>query len=292
MSRFDPNADVPIVSVIIPTLNRKELLDNCLKSLYRMNYPTSNFEVLVVDGGSTDGTIQMLNNDFPDVRFIIEKSKGRSGARNIGWKKAKGQIVAYTDDDCVVDENWLKILVSGFDSKRIGAVGGPLLLINQSKLIRNRFKGTPMGDFDLGDKKFLATELITANLAVRCEVFKKNRFDEILIYDLEDIEFCRSLIATGYTLLYVPEARVYHNINPKRLTILSALKRTFPAGFSFYVMERKTNQNLFLIINLLRKSLRAFFQFVLRRRLSAFFWLARCFIAFLSSIFLVGLSRK
>jgi len=291
-SRFDPNIDLPFVSVIVPTLNRKELLESCLKSLYKMNYPMSNLEVIVVDGGSTDGTMQMFHNDFPDVRFIVEKRRGRSVARNIGWKYAKGQIVAYTDDDCVVDENWLKILVSGFDSKEIGAVGGPLFLLHQSKLIRNRFKGTPMGDFYLGDKKLSAKELITANLAVRRDVFEKNRFDETLIYDLEDIDFCRSLIATGYTSIYLPDAKVYHNINPKRLTIPSALKRTFPAGISFYIMERKRNENLFLIAKLFRNSLGGFYQFILRRRLSNFFWLVKCFIAFLSSIFLVTKRRK
>ena len=292
MSIFDPNADIPFVSVIIPTLNRKELLYNCLKSLYRLNYPISNFEVVVVDGGSTDGTIQMLRSEFPNVRFVVEKRKGRSVARNTGWKNAKGQIVAYTDDDCVVDENWLRILVSGFAMQEIGAVGGPLFLLNQPQSIRNIFKGTPMGDFDLGDKKLFAKELITANLAVRCEVFDKNRFDETLLYDLEDIDFCRSLIATGYNPIYLPNAKVYHNINPKRLTIVSTLKRAFPAGISLYIMERKSNQNIFLSAKLFRKSLGGFYQFVLKRRLADFFWLARCFIAFHYSIFLVGKSRK
>jgi len=291
-SRFDPNADSPFASVIVPTLNRKELLGNCLKSLFRMDYPRSHFEVIVVDGGSTDGTIQMVHNDFPDVRFVVEKRKGRSVARNTGWKYAKGQIVAYTDDDCVVDKSWLRILVSSFDSKEIGAVGGPMFLLHQSKSIRNRFKGTPMGDFYLGDKKLPAKELITANLAVSREAFEKNRFDETLIYDLEDVDFCRSLIETGYKSIYLPHAKVYHNINPKRLTIISTLRRTFPAGISFYIMERKRNQNLFLIAKFLRKSLGGYYQFVLRRRLADFFWLARCFIAFLSSIFLVTRRRK
>ena len=290
-SRLDPNINLPFVSVIVPTLNRKELLENCLKSLYKMNYPISNFEVVVVDGGSTDGTLQMIQHDFPDIRCVVEKRKGRPVARNTGWKYAKGQIVAYTDDDCVVDENWLNILVSSFDSKEIGAVGGPLFLLYQSKSIRNRFEGTPMGDFYLGDKRLPAKELITANLAVRRDVFEKNSFDETLIYDLEDIDFCRSLMATGYNLIYIPNAIVYHNINPKRLTIPSTLKKAFLAGISLYLMERKSNQNLFLIAIFLRKSLGGFFQFVLRRRLADFFWLARCFIAFLSSIFLVIRSR-
>jgi glycosyltransferase involved in cell wall biosynthesis len=291
-SRFGPSSKLPLVSVIVLTFNRKKVLENCLKSLYKMNYPISNFEVIVIDGGSTDGTMQMFPDEFPDIRFIVEKRKGRPVARNTGWKYAKGQIVAYTDDDCIVDENWLKFLVSGFDSEEIGAVGGPLFLLHQSKSIHNRFEGTPMGDFYLGDKKLPARELITANLAVRRDVFEKNRFDETLIYDLEDIDFCRSLMATGYNLIYLPEAIVYHNINPKRLTIPSTLKKAFPAGISLYIMERKNNQNLFLIAKFLRKSLGGSYQFVLRRRLADFFWFVRCFVAFLSSMFLVTRRRK
>ena len=286
-SRFD-NTNLPFASVIVPTLNRKQLLGKCLKSLFRMDYPHSHFEVIVVDGGSTDGTMQMIHKDFPDVKFILETKKGRPVARNTGFKYAKGQIVAYTDDDCLVDKSWLKILVSSFDSKEIGAVGGPLFLLHQSNSIRNRFKGTPMGDFYFGDEKLHGKELITANLAVRRDVFEKNQFDETLIYDLEDIDFCKSLISNGYDIIYHPYAIVYHNINPQRLTIISALRRAFPAGISFYIMERKRNQDSFLIAQLFRKFLGGLYQFVLRRRFGDFFWVARCFIAFLTSIFLMA----
>ena len=290
-SRFN-NADLPFVSIIVPTLNRKKLLGNCLTSLFRMDYPRSLFEAIVVDGGSTDGTMQMVHNDFPAVRFVVEKRKGRSVARNIGCKYAKGQILAYTDDDCVVDKSWLRILVSSFDSKEIGAVGGTLFLMNQSKSIHSKFEGTPVGDFYLGDKELPAKYLITANLAVRREVFKKNRFDESLMYDLEDVDFCRSLIETGYIILYTPQAKVYHNINPQRLTVISALKRIFPSGMSYYFMERKRNNKLFLIAKFLRQSLGGLYTFILKRRLAEFFWFMKCFIAFFFSIFLVTRSEN
>jgi len=287
-SIFNPNVDLPFVSVIVLTFNRMRTLESCLKSLYNMNYPLSKFEVIVIDGGSTDGTTKMFSKKFPNVRLFLEKNKGRPVARNKGWKYAKGQIVVYTDDDCRVDENWLRFLVSGFDSKETGAVGGPLLLLHQPKSIRNIFKGTPMGEFYLGDKKILTEELITANLAVKREVFERNRFDETLIHDLEDIDFCRSLMSTGYDLVYLPQAIVHHNINPKRLTISSALRRVFTAGISLYLIERKRNQSFFLIAKFFRMCLVGFYQFVLKRRFADFFWFNRCLIAFFSSIFLVA----
>ncbi|MCP8317540.1 MAG: glycosyltransferase, partial [archaeon] len=197
-SKVERDNGLPFVSVVVPTFNRKKLLENCLNSLFKMDYPGSKFEVIVVDGGSTDGTKVMVHRKFPKVRFILEKRKGRSFARNTGWKRAKGQIVAYTDDDCVIDECWLRILVSGFDSREIGGVGGPVFLLLHPKSICERFHGTPVGNFYLGERKILAKELITANLAVRREVFEKNRFDTSLAYDLEDIDFCRSLMEAGY----------------------------------------------------------------------------------------------
>ena len=284
MSAVNHNTALPFASIVVPTLNRKSLLKNCLDSLFQMDYPSSAFEVIVVDGGSTDGTKEMIETTFPGTKYVLEKRRGRSIARNVGWKNAKGQIVAYTDDDCVVDKKWLKTLVSGFDSKKIGAVGGPLLLLSQPESIHNRFKGTPVCNFDLGDKRIVTDELVTANLVVKREAFETNRFDEAFVYDLEDIDFCRSLIDTGYTPIYLPNAKVYHNINPKRLTVLSVLRRTFLAGISLYSLERKRNSQSVLPSKLLRKFLGGFYQFLLRRTLGDFFWSIKCLIAFFTSI--------
>jgi len=253
-----------------------------------MDYPRSRFEVIVVDNGCKDGTMEMVYREFPEVTLIFEKRKNSCFARNAGWKNAKGQIVAYTDDDCVVDPCWLRILVSSFTSAEIGGVGGPLLLLLRPESVVKKFHGTPVGNFYKGDEKILVKELITANLAVRREVFKKNKFDVSLAYtDLEDIDFCRSLMEAGYKLLYVPSAKVYHNIDPKRVGIPYLLKRAFFSGISFYIMERKRSSKLLLIPKFLRSSLGGSGHFFLRRRLGDFFWFAKCLIAFLSSIFLI-----
>lgn len=283
-SKVEGDESLPFVSVVIPTFNRKELLEKCLNSIFNVDYPRFRFEVIVVDGGSTDGTMLMVQRKFPMVKFIVEKRKGRSLARNIGWKNAKGQIVAYTDDDCVVDQNWLRSLICNFDSKEIGGVGGPLLLLLHPKSICDKFDGTPVGDFHYGIQKMFVEELVTANLAVRCEVFNKNKFDVSLVYDLEDIDFCKSLIESGFKLLYVPTAKVYHNLDPKKVTIKYILKRAFFAGISLYIMERKRNEKMLLTAKFLRKSIGGFIYFLLKRRNRDFFWFAKCSIAFLTSV--------
>lgn len=284
-----PKKETPFVSIIVPTLNREMHLRNCLDSLFKLDYPRSKFEVIVVDNGSTDGTMEMVYREFPEVKLVFEKRKSSCFARNAGWKNAKGQIVAYTDDDCVVDPCWLRILVSSFTSAGIGGVGGPLLLLLRPESIVRKFHGTPVGNFYKGEEKILVKELITANLAVRREVFKKNRFDVSLPYtDLEDIDFCRSLIEAGYKLLYIPDAKVYHNIDPKRLTTPYILKRAFFAGISLYIFERKRSEKIVLIPKFLRKTVGGFLLFFVRRRVADFFWLVKCFIAFLASILLIS----
>ena len=280
--------DLSLFSIIIPTLNRKERLRVCLNSIIKLDYPRSKFEIIVVDNGSTDGTSEMVSTEFPEIKIVVELRKNSCYARNAGWKKAKGQIIAYTDDDCIVDENWLKILSSSFDNKEIGGIGGPLLLLLGPKSVVRKFRDTPFGDFFQGSEKKLTDYLITANLALKSEVFKTCRFDESLAFtSLEDIDFCRSLKNNNYKLLYVPNAKVYHNIDPKRLTMRYVLRRVFFAGISAYIFENKKSTNISLIRIFFKDTIEGLLLFFTRRRISDFFWLGRSVVAFLSSLYLL-----
>jgi GT2 family glycosyltransferase len=153
-----------------------------------------------------------------------------------------------------------------------------------------------VGPFHLGDRKRLLKSdenLITANLAVRSEVFGKISFLESLTYnDSEDAEFCRSLMEAGYKLLYVPDAKVYHNIDPRRLSIPYLIKRAFFSGISFYIMERKRNSGLRLIPKYTRHFLGGFAYFFRERRMGDFYWLVKCLIILLSSVFLIAISVR
>ena len=98
-------------SVVIPTFNRKDMLRRCLTALAVQDYP--DYEVLVVDGGS-DGTEQMMAQEFPRFRYLRETRSGPSVARNLGIHEASGDIVAFTDDDNVAPPDWLSRLADGY----------------------------------------------------------------------------------------------------------------------------------------------------------------------------------
>ena len=288
------DALIPFVSIVIITLNRKEHLKKCLSSIFKLHYPITRFEVIVVDGNSSDGTIEMVTREFSRVKFVVEKRKGIPYARNTGWKHAIGEFVAYTDDDCIVDKFWLERLVSGFTSNEIGAVGGPLLYLN-FEISSHAFYQTPVGIFYLGKKERLLRtneNLITANILLRSEVFKKTRFLESLIYsDSEDYEFCWSLMEMGYQLKYTPNAKVFHDIDITRLSMGYLLKRVFYSGISHYIVARKRNSRGILVPKFLRAFLGGvadFFQGrIYERRIGNFFWFSLNFVSFLSSILLL-----
>jgi len=269
-------------------------LESCLRSLFNLDYPSSKLQIIVVDGGSKDGTIEMLTHEFPQVHLVTENRKGVAIARNTGWKHSEGELIAYTDDDCIVDRNWIRTLVNTLGSNDAEGAGGPLIYLYREQ-IPDSYKGTPIGAFDLGGNQLqlkIGQNLITANIIVKAEVFGKIRFFESLVYnDSEDAEFCRSILESGGKLLYVPDAKVFHDIDARRINLHYILKRSFFSGITSYIIERKRKRNLSLIPKFLRYFLVGSFRFFLRRTVSDFYWFAKCFIAFLSSILLVFLCK-
>ena len=96
------------VSVIVLTFNRAKSLNNCLNSLTRQRFPKVNYEIVVVDDGSTDNTSSIANKY--DVQYIKQKHSGVSNARNNGLKRAKGDIVCFVADDYIFPRNYLSII--------------------------------------------------------------------------------------------------------------------------------------------------------------------------------------
>jgi O-antigen biosynthesis protein len=111
-----PDDAAPFVSVIVPTHNRPEQLATCLQGLTALDYPR--FEVIVVDNApSTQATAELVKNRYGGdhrIRYVLEPRRGSSRARNRGLAEARGEIIAFTDDDVLVDRYWLRSLVRGF----------------------------------------------------------------------------------------------------------------------------------------------------------------------------------
>jgi len=115
----------PSVSIIVTTFNDQALIKECLFSVVNAKYPAHLKEIIVVDNGSTDKTTELIE-EFP-VLILIEKRKGVCFARNKGIESSKGEIIVFTDPDCLVSKNWLGLLIQSFADKSVGIVAGGII---------------------------------------------------------------------------------------------------------------------------------------------------------------------
>lgn len=284
------DSKMPLVSIVICTYNRKNLLRDCLNSVYAQAYPKSNFELIIVDGGSTDGTEELCKG-FPQIRFITESRHGLAYARNKGAELARGSIVVYTDDDCIVDNHWLKNLVAGFQfSESIVGVGGPVYPLHPEIIPKKILVKAALGLFDKGEFIKPVRSFLTSNSAFKREIFKSIKFDETLgvtrkgklILCGEDTDFCYALIASGHKLLYTPHAKVYHQISKERVRVPYIVRRAIHSGISTAISLKKEKRTR---IRAIKYSLSRLVQHFLKIPLNTSF--ASCYglILLMSTIF-------
>ena len=94
------------VSIIVPTFNRKTELEQCVKSLLNLTY--KDYEIIIVDDGSSDGTEELIRGLDANIVYIRQKNAGPAVARNTGIQHMKGEFAVFTDSDCIVDKKWLE----------------------------------------------------------------------------------------------------------------------------------------------------------------------------------------
>jgi glycosyltransferase involved in cell wall biosynthesis len=124
-----------MISVIIPTFNEEENIAQCLVSLTHQTVPRSEYEIIVVDGGSKDATREIAQK-YADSVFI-QKSRKVGGARNDGIMAAKGEIVATTDADCILPPAWIAEIRKNFTDKNVVQLYGPVYPIEEG--LGNKF---------------------------------------------------------------------------------------------------------------------------------------------------------
>lgn len=172
---------MPLISVVVATYNTKKLLQDALLFLLQQEFDKNEYEVIVVDDGSNDGTrffMEEVVKNNPNVRYIIRPHKGVSAARNTGIKLARGEIVAFTDSDCLVDKNWLKEMIKSFEDGQIIGVCG--------KIVSEPGKITPFTHYVLDES---ASDFVTCNVAYRKNVLQEiNGFDEIFKHGFDDTD--------------------------------------------------------------------------------------------------------
>lgn len=206
--RFVPATPLPMVSIVVCSYNGARTLRECMVSLQDLHYP--NYEVIFVDDGSKDNT-QEIMKDFPRVRNIIQKNRGLSVARNVGIAAAKGEVVAFTDSDCMADRDWLYFLVHALLSADFAAVGGPNISPPATDWIQAVVGAAPGSPSHV-----LLTDTIAEHVPGCNMAYHKWALDEIGGFDPEyrkagdDVDVCWRLMQRGYQIGFSPAAVVWH----------------------------------------------------------------------------------
>jgi len=199
----------PFVSVIVPVLNEEQTIRECLTSLIKMDYPVERREILVVDNGSTDRTAEIIKTF--QVRYLWEERRGAAAARNKGIEASKGEILAFTDADCVVTTGWLWELARALDEEGVGGVAGEVVAFPP----KTRAEWYAARVRHLSPQKYLSRSLLPfaafANLAFRRDVFDRIGLLDATIPLGESTDFCtRFFRGTGLKLKYAPKALLFH----------------------------------------------------------------------------------
>lgn len=230
---FHPDTHWPKISVIVCSYNGSRTIRQCCEGLLRLNYP--NYEVIIVDDGSTDQTSAIAG----EYGFFVIRTpnKGLSHARNVGMQAARGTILAYIDDDAWPDPDWLTFLAHTFLTTNHAAVGGPNVCPPEDGVVAqcvSRSPGNPVQVL-LSDRE--AEHIPGCNLAIRKERLEAiGGFDPRFRVAGDDVDVCWRLRQRGWTLGYNPAAFVWHH---RRNSIRAYLRQQRGYGKAEALLERK-----------------------------------------------------
>jgi len=258
------------LSVIIPTRNRARYLSGALESLTRQTNTRDNFEVIVVDNGSTDNTQEIcasFTDRIPQLRYFYEETAGLHTGRHRGMKTANSDILVYGDDDIEATPTWLEGVAEAFGEKGIVLVGGKVLPKFESEppvwITRTWEKGHQGGRvlpylsiLDLGDevKPVSPYYVFGCNFAIRKSVlletggFHPDAMPPELIRYRGDGEthVARYIIEHDYKAVYHPKASVHHLIPRDRLKESYFFNRAFGQGISDSYTDIRSKKSISL----------------------------------------------
>ncbi len=201
-------AAAPMVSVVICAYNAERTMRACLESLRHLTYP--NYEVIVVDDGSRDETAA-IGAEFAEFRLISQPNQGLSAARNVGLRAASGEIVAYTDSDCVVDPDWLTLIVAAMERRAFDGCGGPNYAPHEEGRIESCVAAAPGTPSPVLLSPGRAEHLAGCNMVFRkAALTAVGGFDSQFRTAGDDVDICWRLLHAGLSLGYCPAAFVWH----------------------------------------------------------------------------------
>ena len=198
----------PRVSVVVCAYNAERTIHRCLASLAALNYP--DYEVILVNDGSRDRTLEIAESyDF--CRIISQPNKGLSVAGNVGAEAASGEIVAYTDSDCVADPDWLNYLVAKMEVSNLAACGGPNFPPPENALVPAVVAVAPGGPTHVLISDEVAEHIAGCNMAFAREVLMRlGGFDPVYRAAGDDVDICWRFQDAGFVIGFSPVAVVWH----------------------------------------------------------------------------------
>jgi GT2 family glycosyltransferase len=223
------------LSIIILNYKTKGLLRECLKEIRTVS-PNLNYEIIVVDNGSNDGTAEMMKNDFSDIKFVAScRNLGYAAGNNLGIKESRGRYVMIMNSDIIISTGSLEKLVSYMDNHSDVGVVGPKLL-NPDRTLQDScyrlpsfwvpvYRRTPLGKLDFAKKeldKYLMKDwdhnfarevdwLLGGCLLISREALNDvGLLDERYFAYYDDVDLCRSMWENKWRVVYYPEVSVIH----------------------------------------------------------------------------------
>ena len=259
------SSKLPYISVVICSLNGEHRIGSSLESILHQTYPKDKIEIIVVDDGSNDRTAEIALSYGARV-ISLSHNMGRAAARNFGWKVANSEIILFTDDDCIADPGWAKILVKQFKSN-VAAVGGRIIASRNQTLCERYLSAIGYGNpwleaFGVSKnplRRFLtyisnmaapavsetkytqARAIFTGNAAYRREVLETlNGFDESLLTS-EDTDLSTRTLSKypNKHIIYQPTAIVAHS---HETSIWRFASQTFRRANNTLIYYRKNKE--------------------------------------------------
>ena len=205
-------------SVVIPTYNRSGILRKTLHAITEQSLPLSEYEVVLVDDGSTDGTEAMVKAEFPEVRYIRQANQGRSVARNTGIRAAQGEVIIFIDSDIVVNLGFVEAHLRDHVRAERAIVNG--IVVNTSN-----FDDPTSEPYKLSDRS--RASFATGNSSVRKKfLLEAGLFDEDFNqYGWEDLELGHRLFDLGLEKIKAVDAVGYHYNPPVSMDELPNMLR-------------------------------------------------------------------
>ncbi len=236
-------------SIIIPTYNRPEQLANCLRSLQALNYPRDCVEVIVVDDGSDMSLTPVVDSAKGEgdlnIRLLVQENAGPGAARNTGVAQAKGDYIAFTDDDCMPKPDWLEKIAAHLKRLPQALIGGHTL----NALTNNPYSSASQQLIDYLYSYFHKQEtsirfFTSNNMGVAKETFLAvGGFNADLRIASEDRELCDRWRQNNHPLIYAPEVNIVHAHD---LSFRSFWKQHFSYGrgaFYFHTARAKRTED-------------------------------------------------